>query len=81
MQQTAQRSSPPGDIARELLSQAIRLQENLKVLLDQAQATLARAQQLSQELDQRRKFTASAHSSLFGVRQDVLCVSQRNAIH
>ena len=63
MQQTAQRSTPPADIARELLTQAIKVEEKLRVLLDQVQATLARAQQLSRELDQRRKSTASAHSS------------------
>jgi hypothetical protein len=68
MQQTAQSSAPPADIARELLAQAIRVEETLRILLDQVQATLARAQQLSRELDQRRKSTASAHSSLFADR-------------
>ncbi|HEV3449557.1 MAG TPA: hypothetical protein VG099_33275 [Gemmataceae bacterium] len=68
MQQTAQSSAPPADIARELLAQAIKVEEKLRVLLDQVQATLARAQQLSRELDQRRKSTASAHRSLFADR-------------
>jgi hypothetical protein len=65
MQQAAQRSAAPADIARELLAQAIKVEETLRVLLDQVHATLARAQKLSQELDQRRKSTASAHGSLF----------------
>jgi len=47
--------------ARELLKEALQVQQTLSTLLDQVQAMLARSQRLTQELEQKSESTASAH--------------------